>query len=182
MKVFIKVILAGLLTLSFTACGGGGSSNSGGGDTGTNPPTAPVTGNASLSSGENNLGYYGDNVLFGDTIVAGEWLIDLDNLSDGNIGPKMEYGDIYFYADGTIDHGSYSPCTDPDTHKYGLSDDKNSITLGTGACANEDGGLIPTKSFFVRIDLVNKTSDSCYNIIEIFLEDGTSTTGTFCKI
>ena len=62
-KIIMGIALAS--TFLFMGCGGGG----GGGST----PPVPVVDNSVLADGQNAYGYYGENVIFGNSRTSGAW-------------------------------------------------------------------------------------------------------------
>ncbi len=97
----LKVLLS-VVAMSFVmvGCGGGSSSSSSSsgstdssGDGSSIPPSVPtVLDNSKLSDGENQYGYFGEKVIYGDTIAVGKWTysggkdpIDIEILTDGTL-------------------------------------------------------------------------------------------------
>ncbi len=111
-KIFGVVVIAMIVS----GCGGGGG-NSGGGVT---PPTQ--LDNSLLADGENQYGYFGTNVIFGDSLATGEWTqttssgksINFELLADGTIvlDSGTSLGDFYF--------------------DYGISKDGQELTWSVG--------------------------------------------------
>ncbi len=65
MKWIKSLIFIGV-AVAFTACGGGG-----GGSSSTPPPT--LVDNAAVAEGQNEYGYYGNEVIFGNSVAVGNW-------------------------------------------------------------------------------------------------------------
>ncbi len=108
-------VLVSVMVMSFVmvGCGGGGGSDGGG-------SSEPIVDNS--SNAENQYGYFGDNVIFGNQKIVGDWTLNqkstkayifmnFDNDGSGNIqdgsGGSLN-GDYGVSQDGTLLKGAYS--------------------------------------------------------------------------
>ena len=169
-----------------TACGGGSSSSST--PTTTPPTTSPPTvsptqkppscSNAELSDGEQTYGYYGENVLFGTTLVSDTWVIELDSTH-----ADLQYGLEIFYKNGTVNTAN-SICQAPDlaTSTYGVSDNCKVLTYNQGRCYydskfNSPGRWIPVP---FEVEITKQLGNGCYEIVEENLQTNVSSSGIMC--
>jgi len=150
LKMITKIIGASLLASVFMLVGCGGSSS----DVGS---TIPIVDNSTLADGESMFGYYGTDVVFGETLIVGTWTLDLEardsiwtyDFTDD--GQQIVIGGLF----------------DTSTGDYGVS--------GDGTQFHSAGDQI--------IRIVNKLSGNCYNVENYDRFDGSLyTSGTFCKI
>lgn len=98
----LKVLLS-VMTMSFVmvGCGGGGDSS------------VPVVDNSLLTDTENQYGYFGEEVIFGDTKIVGDWFLTQQSTK------VIKY--IDFSSDGESTYDSYNG-------DYGVSKDGKLIT------------------------------------------------------
>jgi len=104
----LKVLLS-VVAMSFVmvGCGGGGSNNT--------TSSIPEVDNAVLADGENQYGYFGEDVIYGSSLVTGRWQIEVG--SDGH-----GYGSSFsLYSDGDYQEGDYGISKDGRVliHSYG---------------------------------------------------------------
>ena len=107
----VKILLS-VVAMSFVmiGCGGGGSSNS-----------LPDVDNSKLAADENQYGYFGDSVVFGNTKIVGGWFLFQES-SDGSVtlnfqsdgdgtyqrrGGSLYYGDYGVSSDGKLIKAQY---------------------------------------------------------------------------
>ena len=122
MKKITAIILSGTAILFLSACGSSGGSSS---STPVDPAPPPLD-NSILSDGASDYGYFGTDVIYGNTIAAGEW-----TMSGGNSPINFELD-----ADGTLllDTAigvfpfSYGISADGKVLSHSLGDEKWEIT------------------------------------------------------
>ena len=119
------IILISIIPL-FTACGGGSASN-----------TDVIT-NSILADKKNSAGYYGENVLFGDYLIVGEW--SFTHNSDTLMGVFLKNGIVNLK----------SPENEMNNIMYGVEDNGKSVSL-----INSSGEI--------KFTIHNKIANNCYN-------------------
>ncbi|MDQ7047595.1 MAG: hypothetical protein Q9M39_08210 [Sulfurovum sp.] len=141
LKVFLSVV-----AMSFVMVGCGGGSSDGG------ETTPPVLNNAELSDGENEQGYFGEEVIFGETKIVGEWR---------RTGGTTTF-DFNFLADGTqIVVGGI---LDGLAMNYGISKDGTELSSNIGE----------------TVYIITKRSGDCYDV-EIVTTGGDVLPRVLCK-
>jgi hypothetical protein len=147
----LKVLLS-VVAMSFVMVGCGSGSDS---TTAVKEP-APILDNSKLADGENRYGYYGEKVIFGDTIAVGGW-----TLSGGEepISIELEADDTCVF----VTELGWFP------GDYGIS--KDGLVMMTGSCNYnyEDG----------KYEIVETLNNDCYNID--FYSDGQVLDRKLCK-
>ncbi len=146
-----KLIFGALLTSAFmfVGCGGGGSS---GGST----PSAPAIDNS--GNLENQYGYFGDNVKFGNQYIVGSWF-----LSQRDINNYLPY---IFYADGSARFNNHSA-------DYGVN--KNGTIIKTNG-----GDIIFNSIMYGYHEVIGE--DGSKNTYDCFDVTATESGGTYSNI
>ena len=187
MKRIRMILLAGLTTLFFVACNDGGSSS--GSDTtasveldnsqSVSDTTAPVElDNSQLAEDENEFGFFGEEVMFGDHKIVGKWKYTFER-EVYKEGLKEDETVFEFHADGIVavqyNFESERPSELDDT-KYDRMYEPVDL----------DYGVANTKEYFVTSEtkfyyITEKLNPSCYQVK--FVWDGEiKSTGSFCKL
>ena len=144
-------VLVSVIVMSFVMIGCGGEEESG--------TSVPSVDNSTRASGENQYGYFGENILIGNSNVVGSW--KLNNLEDNTY-----FGIVTFYADGD---GELNTGTIYDID-YGVSSDGKTIKIGgeysvtmtirsiIGEGSTTVGGITTTNDV-LKVDYINSSVD-----------------------
>lgn len=111
--------------------------------------------NSELSGFYNAYGYFGDNVVFGETTIVGTWVL-YDTSSDSILYTK-------FYDDGELLMG------DGSMYNYGVSQSGLSVNISTGETL-----VITTSEIYKQVDDLD-----CYRI-NIVSSSGSTSTADMC--
>ena len=153
MKQVVKIFAILLFALSFSfvvsGCGGSSDSPSGGG--------ASTVDNSEVAEGQNNYGYYGDDVVFGSSLVGGKW-----SLKDQSTGVTVEFD---LYVDGSYSDGL-----------YGVSDNGREITFGENSVAvaakqSVDGMVIASTAPMASVQASSWRFWDIYRILRFLPDD-----------
>ncbi|MDD3591721.1 MAG: hypothetical protein PHO65_03725 [Sulfurovum sp.] len=134
----LKMFCLTTMAMVFTACGGGGGSS------------LPTVDNSQVEGVlENQYGYFGENVQFGNYKITQSWtLINLDTLDTLH---------LRFYSDGEMKHSDSSFMYD-----YGISKDGLTFVSELG----EEGSITSVEKDFYEIHNTDGSIDyyDCYHI------------------
>ncbi len=152
LKVFLLVVV---MSFVMVGCGGGG----GGSGSGT-----PVVDNSTLADGENQYGYFGNNVIFANTTVAKMW--DFYDRDD-NLGYVLY---ARFNTDGDGFMASPTLAIDRKYIDYGVSKDGRVIKTG-----GDYSATITFKSILYGFnELIDENGNStlidCYDVTFVDIE------------
>ncbi len=125
----------------FVGCGGGGNS-------GNNTPAIDNSGNL-----ENQYGYFGDNVKFGNQYIVGSWF-----LSQRDINNYLPY---IFYADGSARFNNHSA-------DYGVN--KNGTIIKTNG-----GDIIFNSIMYDYHEVTINGSKTTYDCFDVTATEGGTT-------
>ena len=144
----LKVLLS-VVTMSFMLVGCGGSSG-GGGDP---APTIDNSGNL-----ENQYGYFGDEVIFGNTLVVGNWT------NRAMYNGVQETALMNIYSDGEMT----------------LSNITNGLTFYTDYGISQDGTILKT-ALGDTVRVQSSLGNNCYNILMTNINKEGSLSSELCK-
>ena len=160
MKKITMILFAGLATLFFTACGSSGGSSSG------LETTTPVElDNSQLAEGENQFGFFGEEVMFGDHKIVGKWTYTFTSPVMTRL-PESR-GSFEFQADGVLIHDLFmdDDSSPPTRQDYGVGNDKDLFTYSSNA----------------NYYLIETINPSCYEV-QWVANGQIQTEGSFCKL
>ena len=184
-RTAIILLLVGLTTLFFTACSEGSSSGS---DTTASveldnsqlasDTTAPAElNNSQLAEDENEFGFFGEEVMFGDHKIVGKWKYTF-NREVYKEGIEEDETVFEFHADGVVAvQYNFEEERPPE-----LDDPKYDRMYEP---VDLDYGVINTKKYFVTSEMkiyyiIEKLNSNCYQI-EFIWDEEIKSTGSFCK-
>jgi hypothetical protein len=149
------LVLASIVILGCGETSGGNDGNKTDADNQTN--TVKKLDNSKLSTGSNEYGYYGNKVVFGDTVLVGKWSVAYSNSSSK---------DTWIYEDDGVVIFVDAKNAGIDLHfHYGVSKDGKKIADG----------------WYGEIRFIKKRSSGmCYNV-EVATDDAELYEAVFCK-
>ncbi len=150
LKVLLSVAAMGFL---LTACGGSSDSNVSDAPQNQQPPLD----NSIIADSSNIYGFYGNNIIYGNTIAAGDWTLYM------SIGGTKLTNAITMEADSTL---IWTTSFDTVVFTYGISSNGKILTYGP------EGGKLEIEKVF---------DNDCYGIKLLSSNDSVDDSMTLCK-